>query len=562
MIYDLINIFKEQYDEFGDKFILDSYVLKDGLYIKINEDETIEYFIFQNNKKEDKKENCFTSLDKTISKKEFEWFKQVDYYSEWISANKMFYDKKIHNINYLSFFVKLESFISKDEKKLLEDDAIKNHFNAFINFSKFTKKEEKEILQKFQDRFLDKDRKVDISNKCQFIENHIKKFVEVALENNVTNYIKVFFEEDINTYKKESEIYYSFKIFNDISHSRTFEEKVYGLCDSNMGLNAKKPYLEHKSRKLISPFMVLDNEALLIKSFFDWLKFQNYQNKKPLGKQFFINRDFKEKDLITEYDYLSVEIDKFDDSIYYKNYLKIVENKRLLDSDTIDTLGQLEKIVDEVFYNHQLISNYYGDVYNKLDKHFANLIYLTREGMRNYFRKFDERAFYQIINKYATDLILEHLRKNRELSAKKSLNLKLSLQKYKGENIMNIEQMQENIKNRLDSNNYDGLNEDEFFYLCGQVVKYLLSQSEVHEKKADMLEPFLRANNSQKLKKDIEQTYFKYKHKISLNHTRFNNAMSLLMAFDEKIKLSNNMDSFLIGTLSDNIFYMKKQEEK
>lgn len=561
MIYDLLEVFKKEYEEYGDKLILDSYVLKDGLYVKVNKDKSIEYFIFQNDRKEDKKENCLTSLEKVIMKKEYEWFKQVDYYSEWISANKMFFDKKIHSINYLSFFVKLESFISKDKKKLLQDEALKNHFKAFVNFSKFTKKQEKEILLNYKDKFEDEDRKNDILEKYRFIETHINKFVEIAQENAVTNYIKIFFDEDIEKYQEESNIYYSFKIFNDISHSKTYDKDIYGLSDSNMGLNAKKPFLEHKSRKLISPFMVLDNEALMIKKFFDWLKFQEYQNKNPLGKQFFLNRDFKEKDLITEYDFLSIEIDKLDDSIYYKNYLKIMENKRLVDSDTIDTLEHLEKVVDEVFFNHQLITNYYGEVYKKLDKHFSNLIYLTRDGMRSYFRKFDERAFYQIINKYATNFVLEHLRKNRELSAKKALNLKLSLQNYKGENIMNIEQMQKNIKEKLETGNYENLKRDEFFYLCGQIVKYLLSQSEAHEKKADMLEPFLRANNSHKLKKDIEQTYFKYKHKISLNHLKFNNAMSLIMAFEEKIKLSNNMDSFLIGTLSDNTFFMKKEEE-
>jgi hypothetical protein len=38
--------------------------------------------------------------------------------------------------------------------------------------------------------------------------------------------------------------------------------------------------------------------------------------------------------------------------------------------------------------------------------------------------------------------------------------------------------------------------------------------------------------------------------------------MSLIMAYegDDKLSFSNNMDSFLIGALSENIFYMKKEE--
>jgi hypothetical protein len=75
-----------------------------------------------------------------------------------------------------------------------------------------------------------------------------------------------------------------------------------------------------------------------------------------------------------------------------------------------------------------------------------------------------------------------------------------------------------------------------------------------------MLEPYLRANNSQKLKRVIEMEYFKYKHAISLGFVKFSNAMSLIMAYEgsEKLSLSENMDSFLVGVLSDNVFYIKK----
>jgi len=99
--------------------------------------------------------------------------------------------------------------------------------------------------------------------------------------------------------------------------------------------------------------------------------------------------------------------------------------------------------------------------------------------------------------------------------------------------------------------------------LCGQIARYLINQSEAHQKKGDMLEPYLRANNSQKLKRLIEMDYFKYKHAINLSFVKFSNAMSLVMAYKgkEKLSLSENMDSFLVGALSDNIFYMKREEE-
>ena len=572
MINDLLEEFNKIYKKEKDNLILGNYQLKDGLYVIVKENRDIDYYIYKFEKGIEDKTLSLKDLDGNRRNEHYSDLAQKDYYSGWLNANKMIFDKKIHNVNYLSFFVKVESFISKDAKKLLDFDAIKGHFETFIDYAKFAEEKgkkgekQKDILINYQEKFKDEDRKNKILQNYQFIMDNIQKFKEIAIENGVTNYIKVFFEAPIEEYMKESEIYYAIKIFNDISYSINIGEDVYGVSDSNMGLNAKKPYLEHKTKKTIAPFMVKDTNALTIKKFFDWLKVQKYQNKYPNGEQFFLHRDYKEKDMITDFDYLPIKISKFDDSIYYKNHLQVFENKQLIDDDTIDSLGALEQIVDETFYNHQLISNYFGDVYNKLDKSFANLIYITRDAMINYFKKYDERAFYQVIEKNGTNFVLEHLRHNRELMAKKSLNLKLSLQHHKrknklqGENIMEIKTMQKNMIEKLESSDYTGLESKEFFYLCGQVVKYLLLQSEAHEKTADMLEPFLRANNAQKLKHDIEFTFFKYKHKISLNHVKFNNAMSLIMAYENEEKLSKYMDDFLVGVLSKNLFFMKKED--
>ena len=126
---------------------------------------------------------------------------------------------------------------------------------------------------------------------------------------------------------------------------------------------------------------------------------------------------------------------------------------------------------------------------------------------------------------------------------------------------MDIKNIQERLNDRLLGNDYKELDSREYFYLCGQIARYLINQSEKHEKKGDMLEPYLRANGAKKLKRVIEMEYFRYKHAISISFVKFNNAMSLVMAYNgsEKLSLSENMDSFLVGALSDNIFYMKRE---
>jgi CRISPR-associated protein Csh1 len=562
MIYDLLDVFNKKYEEYGDELILGNYQLKDGLHVIIKENDEFEYYIYQFDKKIEDKSLSLKDLKNDRRKDKYYDLAQKDYYSSYLNSNKAFFDKKIHNVNYLSFFVKVESFISKDEKKLLDFDIIKKHFESFIDYSKFTKKEEKEILVNYKDRFSDENRKQQILKNYQIVADNIQNFVEIAKENGVSNYIKVFFEAPMENYQEESNIYYSIKIFNDISYSVNVENKVFGLSDLNMGLNAKKPFLEHKTKtfidkKTIAPFMIEQNDVLHAKKFFDWLKYQKYQDKYPNGKQFFLNRDYKEKDLITDYDYLPVEIDKFNAPFQIINYLQIKDRKDI----KIDELWQLENIVDEVLYNKQLKINYFNDeikVSSFISKKLQQLIYETKYAMLNYFKKYDDREFYQVIKRYGLDFVTEHVRNNREYKAKESLNLLFTLKEQQGVENMDIKKMQEKMIQKLEISDYENLTGEEFFYLCGQVAKYLLSKSKSGKKDADMLEPFLRVKNIKKLKDEIKFTFFKYKHEIGLNQTKFNNAMSLITAYEGSEKIEN--DSFLIGLLSQNIFYMKKEE--
>lgn len=553
MIYDMLEVFRKEYEVKGDKLILDNYVLKDGLYIKVNDDENMEYFI----SKTLKKEKVFLHVNGDVTHTMFDWFKERDYYSGYLNSNKAFDDKKIHNVNYLSFFVKVESFISNDPKKLLLDNAIKSHYLALSDYKKFKKRNEIEILKGFQNKLNEPVRQEDVTKKYNFVEDNIQAIVKIAQENNVDNYIKIFFDAPVEKYKEESEIYYAIKIFNDIEYSETIDKDVYGLSDSNMGLNAKKPLLAQKTRKIEAPCMIKDSNALLLKKFFDWLKFQDYQDKSPLGTQFFINRDFKEKDIVTDFDYLPMKIEKFENKIVVKNYLHVKDKEDM----KLTELWQLEAIVDEVFYNKQLKHNYFRDdlkVSDFVSKKLQQLIFETKYAMVNYFKKYDEKEFYQVIKKYGTDFVIEHLRQNRDYKAKESLNLKFSLLQHKGEAVMDIMEVQKRVIIKLETSDYSDLSSEEFFYLCGQVAKYLLTKSKSGKKDADMLEPFLRAKSVKKLKDEIKFAFFKYKHEIGLNQTKFNNALSLITAYEKDDVF--NSDSFLVGVLSQNLFYMKKEE--
>lgn len=52
-----------------------------------------------------------------------------------------------------------------------------------------------------------------------------------------------------------------------------------GLPNDNLGLNAKKPYMENKTRKLAVSYLITPEEAALQRKFFDYL-----MNKANLGE--------------------------------------------------------------------------------------------------------------------------------------------------------------------------------------------------------------------------------------------------------------------------------------
>jgi CRISPR-associated protein Csh1 len=564
MIYDILDIFEKQLDEKGDKIILDSYLLKDGLYVKINKDAEIQYFVFKNDRQEEVKDYCFKDIRGNINTSMYEWFKERDYYSCYLNSNKAFGDKRIHNINYLTLFVKIDSFDPPaKEKQSLIEDAIKEQFENLKTYTKFKKKEEIAALSTLQNEIEDKNRQKDVDYKYSVIQKVLPQIVETAREQKTSNYIKIFFDEYIGKYKEESGYYYAIKIFNTIDSCVNIGNEIYGLSDSNMGLNSKKPYLESKTKINPLPFLIKKEDALKIKKFFDWLKVQDSKEAYPLGLKdlasVFIKRHSKNDEaVIDDFDIIPSKIEKLAEPIYFKNYLGFKTKEGMIEDTTMSFLYELEERVHEIFYNDQLKNNYFGEVYNRLDNSFQNLIYITRAGMVNYFKKFDDRAFYQIIKKHGNDFIIEHILKNREFKAKQSINLKFSLLEHKGEKIMDIKSMKEDIIKRLETSNYEPLKSEEFFYLCGQITKYLISQRSGAQK-AEMLEPFLRANNAKRLKENIKNIYFQYSHAISMNFIKFNNAMSMIMAYEGEDKMSEKMDAFLVGALSENLFFMKKE---
>ena len=571
MVHDILEVFKKEYEKKGDELILGSYNLKDGLYVKINEDETTKCF----ESKTIKKEKVFTNSNGETDSIMEDWFKQRDYYSSYINSNKALFDKKIHNINYLSYFFKLEN---SDYAK----DKIDEHFQVLSNFSKFKDTKDKEILQKYNDILKDEKRKEDIFHKHDVLKSKFDEIILIAQDRNIKNYVKIFFDADYETYKKESEIYYSLKIFNDSKYNKKIENNIYGLSNSNMGLNSKKPFLENKTRKLSTPFMIKNEDALMLKKFFDWLKVQPYRNKenefidRHLDEHFFLQKQSNNDEAeVVDFDYIPIREDDVDERfkpIYVKNYLFIKKDGQLIEDYEIKNLQQLEKEVDKFFYNNQLIFNYYRDnkdikITDFLSKRLQTILFVTKNSMLNYFRKFSEFEFIQSMKKYSNELVINFLieKNGSDFRAKLAMNLKLSLKEHydiKGEK-MDVKQMLQATRDILNDEQHESISRNEFLFLAGQFASFLLSlnRADNKNKTLSLAEQYFRAKNINKLHETLREDIKRYKHAINLNNKKIGKATAVLLAYESDEKLTNqDQDYFLIGFMTNNIFYESNKQ--
>lgn len=104
-----------------------------------------------------------------------------------------------------------------------------------------------------------------------WLKEHVFCLDEFGLNLKKKNYLKIFFEEDELLYIKEEQRYLVTKIFNKNDYNMELDDQIFGLPNDNLGLNAKKPFLENKTRKVTIPYMITTQEALQQRKFFDYL---------------------------------------------------------------------------------------------------------------------------------------------------------------------------------------------------------------------------------------------------------------------------------------------------
>ena len=509
MLKDCIEIFARELEkteeQFGnrEKFILDSYIPADGDYIVVQKDGTLKSRSFKLDKKT-------RTLNGMISGSQLDDdIKFYDYHSRLVSKDKPQDPKKaIHSNNYLSFWIKW----NKLDNMELVMQAIDRYYDVLKN----PKAKYKNIYDaKMYDYIAEKVGNVD-QEKLEYSRNWIKqnifKLKDMGIELTGKNYLKIFFEDDKELYVREEQRYLITKLFNKNDYSTEIDGQILGPPNDNLTLNPKKPYMEHKTRKIMAPYLLTTQNALVQRMFFDYL--MNEANKgntnlffdnsvldskyNKSGITALKNGEFIEGDfsgfflqtivVCTQKGDILIEIEHQDTIVDYKyNLYKPFVYSNVLEDDVTDeqyrkygNKKELLAVINEVLFSKWLSGNFFSDEEQikkiNIDSILKKNIFLSRDAISAWLYKGQSKGIESILHLVSISIIKSSITNGYIGKAVKQFNLMKSLDVYFGGNDMKEEKDRYiNIRSNLRSKiNQDGdsqiESESEYYYAVGQLV--------------------------------------------------------------------------------------------
>ncbi|MGL5434443.1 MAG: hypothetical protein ACRDBO_03460 [Lachnospiraceae bacterium] len=580
MLQDCIAIFKDTLEK-NKNIIIDNYVPKDGTYLLIRmengnfqADTPLEIFY-------DKKIGLVEGKADT----RYPYIAKLDYCSKLVEMNKPIDSKKtIHSNNYLSFFVKKESLTTGK----LTDEIIDGYYEVLKDPGKKYEKKAKsrEIYQKIETDLGKPDIKI-IEKVHTWIKSHIW---DVEFDNRKKDYLKVFFilpnqEQTIKLYEKEERRYVIPNIYNSNDFNRIVGEQILGLPNNNMGMNAKKPFLEYKSKKIKEPLLLSLDEVLLQNSFFEYLlskvsvgnvnlyvdtisRKMDFYKSSEFPSDFkcgFFMRLQKEKnevaildlELIPEYN------SHLKNQFVFKTIIECSEDsiKRLESGyGGKSERYELEQIINEVLFNKWLSGNYFtdpGDI--RLNDGMLKFCLLKgRKRLWSWMRGGGNEPS-ELLNRLSMDIIKNTISNGYLEKSVHQLNLRWSLIDYfSGSNKM--EELMNKVRVALRGHvnakdDWEFENDQEYYYAVGQLLRYYLSKTRSIRVTQSLVNPFLNARQDRVIKNRLQQLYKKTNYDIDVTNPRVNNLISHIHTYDPQESVDQD---YLMGGFTSSLLIYEK----
>lgn len=592
MLQECLSVFQELYKKEGENYILDDYVLDDGTYVLIKQnDKLLEVLEINSKKEKNGKDNQYYKL-----------ICHLDYYSKLINMNKAIDIKKIiHSNNYLSFFIKKEN-ISNGK---LTEDIIDGYYERLANpMLKYGKDKNSTVLYERIEKQAGKPDLQRLEQCKKWIKDYIFKIEQLddRIQCNTKDYLKVYFlfegeenfRKDKELYEKEGKKYIFPNLYNKNDDNIEIDGVIYGVPNDNMSLNDKKPYLKHKTKKNEVPYMISMEEAWLQKQFFDYL----YNCACKRETNIFIDI---EKKIIKSYKngeshlyngfqgiFLKIKKAKQGAEIHYQDKLpfyrqaldkEVVVCEMIAHSEKAEHYKatykkyrqrkELEGLLDQVYFDKSLVYHYFSssDELNGIKtSELRNAIATSRTRLFNWFYKGEEQGVDLILKKIVWKRIQYSLKQQYYDKTIQQVNTWYSLENYfeGGEHMASkrssYEQfLQESIIDKKGEGKSSFENDEQYYYGVGQVIRYLCNQSKKSSRTFSEINNFLNQKTNEALEGAVVRLFRKYSHALDIKlNTRFSKLYAMVLDYKAEEKV--NTEIILLGYLSDNIIYYKEEK--
>lgn len=577
MLSKVVEVFRREYSEKGDAMILDSYIPADGTYVIVKPCDNG----FDIDEKIDIKMDKKTKQIDRMCSKYMKYICLVDYYSKVTDMNKAILSsagKVIQGNNYLSFIIKKESITNGKLTEAIIDDYYAKLRDPRTKYSTSQGLQLYDYAEK-QVGQVDIDRLYKIQSWIK--DNLFSEFKEYSGK----DYLKIYFYYTEDEYKKESERYYIPNIYNSNSYNITLNEEIYGLPNNNVGLNAKKPYLENKTRKNSTPYLINQEDVQLQKKLFDYLMNQAnvggvniYIKDKimPISNKEFIKEEFsgifmrikkgKEVEII-DFDTIDNYNPKLKRVFEYKNILGVDYDKLKVEYGSVRELESLQQIINEVIFSNILSGNYFTepkDISIKDNILVSNLL-TARTALFNWFYKGNMSSVWSVLEKTSFNILKGSILKGYK-KASDQFNLIMSLKEYfeGGVGMADIIlQIKDDLRNKISEKGTGAIESDrEYFFAVGQLVSFFISRSKGKKKPLSLANPFINAKKDGVIKEKLKALYKKYNYDIENYNYKFKNLYAMAMSYEVNGKI--NEDLIIAGYLHSNLLYegSKNNDEK
>ncbi|QYR67361.1 hypothetical protein JY401_09365 [Fusobacterium animalis] len=575
MIDEALEVFRKIYDKEGEELVVSKHIPKDGTYILVNKKsgkiiETLNISYDKKSKKINGELNQY-----------YGYFRAFDYYSNLVDMNKPMDPKKtIHSNQIYSFFIKKDSIRENKLTKAIIEGYKKNLLNPE---EKYNSKEAKELYKNIAEK-LSKIEKDIVEDIFLWIEDNVN---ENLLDNdNKKDYLKIFFVEDnldksLELFRNEHKRYLIPNIFNSNDYNKRIGETIYGLSNNNMGLNAKKAFLENKTRRISTPYLVNTDEILLQYAFYNYLLPEvkqgnyfiyfleneiipkTYKEGCPNGAKYLLNASYSKDVDIKNFNVIS----KNNDEEIIINFKEILHQKKK-DTDEIE-YGNLnrEKMmnnINKIFFYNSLLGNFLlndGDLDIK-DIEVKKLLMKYRNAFYKWFYLNDEAEVKKNIRKIYLDAVMVAIGNGHFFKASQQLDFGFCLEKYfygkseLMEEIMNVKEVF--LNHTLSEEEWEFSNDEEYFFAVGQILAYINYMRNSKAKSLNFIKQLTFVKNIDVLKEKIKKIVISYSHIFETKNKKINRTISNISLYQPK---EIRIDILLAGFTADIIFF-KKREEK